>query len=136
MKFTLKILLVLPSAVYILLGCENVDGKVYQSAIETTRQLKAEIIKHEGGLFSDKYFLKISNLRDSTWYQIDRDLLEGHGGYESEIIQIKWLSPDKLFIERALADQPYGLIYSVSQVKFENVRDSMSTLFPREKNIR
>lgn len=115
-------------------GCNRpVEEKAVTSAVQNSGKLKAEVIEVKGsGLFEEKYFLQITNIADSTSYRIGRDLLEGCGGYESGIVQLKWLSDDKLFIERALDDRPQSLIYSVSKVSFEMVGDSLTTLFKKE----
>ena len=93
-------------------GCNRpVEEKAVTSAVQNSGKLKAEVIEVKGsGLFEEKYFLQITNIADSTSYRIGRDLLEGCGGYESGIVQLKWLSDDKLFIERALDDRPQSLI--------------------------
>jgi len=115
-------------------GCDKSGEEEIIASVTQTNggQLKAEVVEVKGpGFFGERYFLQIINIVDSTTLRVGRDLLDGRGGYESGIVQLKWLSSDKLFLERALDDRPQGLIYCVSKVRFENVGDSLSTSFKK-----
>jgi hypothetical protein len=113
-----------------LAGCSYPNRETIVSSLsQQDGVLKADIVRVKGsGLFGEKYYLQISNLRDSTVFRVNNDLLEGRNSPECGIGALRWLSHDKLFIERALDDRPHGLIYSVSGVTFERVGDSLSSV--------
>jgi hypothetical protein len=105
-------------------------SNVYLIANQNNGKLKAEIInfqniKSNNFLTNGVHYLKISNISDSTNYIVNYDLLEGQGGYESSIVNIKWLSNNELFIERYLNDRKQNLIYNLSNVKFSIILDNV-----------
>jgi hypothetical protein len=78
------------SFVILLVGCSSPPKeKVIASALEGTGRLKAEVLEIEGSQwFGDRYYLRITNTVDSTSFKVERDLLEGRGGYESGIVRV------------------------------------------------
>ena len=101
------------------------------SVINSNTDIKAEIIKvnsTDDFLFEGKYFLKISNNTDSLAYILNFDLLQNQGGYESAIVDIKWLSDSTLFIERYLYDRKQNMIYNLNSVSLINIKDSIPSI--------
>ena len=101
------------------------------SVINSNTDIKAEIIKvnsNDDFLFEGKYFLKISNNTDSLAYILNFDLLQNQGGYESAIVDIKWLSDSTLFIERYLYDRKQNMIYNLNSVSLINIKDSIPSI--------
>ena len=94
----------------------------------THGEITAMVIQTKGdGFFGESYFLHIMNSLDSTSLRVNRELLEGRGGYESAVLGVRWLTSDDLLVERVLDDRRQNMIYSISKVRFQLVGDSLST---------
>ena len=113
----------------LLIKCEDVKRTIYLNSESPNKNLLAEIINIEdkscGNFLTDgTHFLRITNLSDSTKILIEKDLLNGTGGYESGIVKLFWIDNNRIFIERYLDDRKQNLIFNLKEVKFENIGDS------------
>jgi len=113
----------------LLIKCKDVKMKIYLKSESPNKNLVAEIINIEDKTDADfltdgTHFLRITNLLDSTRILIDKDLLNGQGGYESGIIKLFWIDNNRIFIERYLDDRKQNLIFNLKEVKFKNIGDS------------
>jgi len=110
----------------IFIGCSSQNEKIKYEAIRSDNKLSAQIIVREGSfLFSDKYYLRIKNKINSLSYTLEKELMEGTGDYEGGIADIKWLSDGRVFIERAVNDRGANLIFSLKDVTFQDIQDSI-----------
>ena len=113
----------------ILFQCKDLKMDIYLKSESPNKKLLAEIINikdktHVDFLTDGTHFLRITNLLDSTRILIEKDLLNGHGGYESEIVNLFWIDNNQIFIERYLDDIKQNLIFNLKEIKFKDIGDS------------
>ena len=113
----------------LLIQCKDVKINIYLKSESPNKNLVAEIFNIEDKSKADfltngTHFLSITNLLDSTKILVEKDLLNGQGGYESGIVNIFWIDNNHIFIERYLDDRKQNLIFSLKEIKFKNIGDS------------
>ena len=79
----------------------------------TAQILEGEMIDSFDLLGSNQRFYLSLQYRNSQ-HLILRDLSEGSGTYEGGVVGLRWLDPNRLYIERIVADQRADLIYDIS----------------------
>ena len=91
----------------VLMEQENLKNEV------TAQILEGEMIDSFNLLGSNQRFYLSLQYRNSQ-HLILRDLSEGSGTYEGGVVGLRWLDPNRLYIERIVADQRADLIYDIS----------------------
>lgn len=86
----------------------------------TAQILEGEMIDSSNLLGSNQRFYLSLKYRRSQ-HLILRDLSEGFGTYEGGVVGIRWLDPDRLYIERIVADKQTDLIYNISSNTWQDV---------------
>ncbi len=78
------------------------------------------------------HFLRIINSVDSTKILLEQDLLEGQGGYESAILDLKWIDDNTIYIERYLGDTKQNLLFNLKELSIRNIGDSTISIAKQE----
>ena len=82
------------------------DGKVIATILESKRNNKSNY------LGSDiQFFLSLEY--DNSTAIFTRDLTEGFGSYEGGVHGLRWLSADRILIERYVADRESNIIFDL-----------------------